>query len=78
MKKKISVNLSSDLLAKVNELAGSKQRRSLFIEGVLQIYFRERDRRKLHARNLKRINRAAARLNAEADEVLSYRAYRHS
>ena len=74
MKKKISITLSSDLLSKVDELAGSKQRRSFFIEGVLRIYFRERDRKEMHARDLKRINRAASRLNAEVDEVLSYQA----
>jgi metal-responsive CopG/Arc/MetJ family transcriptional regulator len=78
MKRKISITPSSDLLAKVDKLADSKQRRSLFIERVLRNYFRERDRREMHARDLKRINRAAARLNTEVDEVLSYQASRHS
>ena len=72
MKEKTSVTLSSDILARVDHLAGSKLSRSAFIERVLRIYFRERTRRKTHARDLERIHAAADRLNAEADEVLAY------
>jgi metal-responsive CopG/Arc/MetJ family transcriptional regulator len=72
MKEKTSITLSSDVLAKVDRLAGSKLSRSAFIERVLRIYFRERTRRKMHARDLERINAAADRLNAEADDVLAY------
>ncbi len=68
MKEKTSITLSSDILAKVDHLAGSKLSRSAFIELVL------RARRKLHARDLERINAAADRLNAEAAEVLDYQA----
>jgi metal-responsive CopG/Arc/MetJ family transcriptional regulator len=74
MKEKTSITLSSDLLAKVDHVAGSKLSRSAFIERVLRIYFRDRTRRQTHARDLDRINAAADRLNAEADEVLSYQA----
>jgi metal-responsive CopG/Arc/MetJ family transcriptional regulator len=74
MKEKTSITLSSDILAKVDHLAGSKLSRSAFIELVLRNYFRERARRKLHARDLERINAAADRLNAEAAEVLDYQA----
>jgi len=42
------------------------------IERVLRNYFRERSRRKVHARDLERINAAAERLNSEAAEVLQY------
>jgi metal-responsive CopG/Arc/MetJ family transcriptional regulator len=72
MKEKTSITLSSDILAKVDGLAGSKFSRSAFIERVLRTYFRERSRRKVHARDLERINAAAERLNSEAAEVLQY------
>jgi metal-responsive CopG/Arc/MetJ family transcriptional regulator len=72
MKEKTSITLSSDLLAKVDHLAGAKVSRSAFIERVLRNYFRERARRKANARDLERINAAADRLNSEAAEVLEY------
>lgn len=74
MKEKTSITLSSDILAKVDHLAGSKLSRSAFIERVLRSYFRERSRRKVQARDLERINAAADRLNSEAAEVLEYQA----
>ena len=72
MKEKTSITLSSDLLAKIDHLAGSKLSRSAFIERVLRNYLRERARRKAHARDVERINASAERLNAEAEDVLSY------
>ena len=74
MKEKTSITLSSDLLAKIDHLAGSKLSRSAFIERVLRNYLRERARRNAHARDLERINAAADRLNAEAEDVLSFQA----
>ncbi|MBZ5660132.1 MAG: ribbon-helix-helix protein, CopG family [Acidobacteriia bacterium] len=68
----MSITLSSDLLAQVDRLAGSKVSRSAFIERVLRIYLRERTRKRIHARDLERINAAADRLNAEAEDVLGY------
>ena len=72
MKEKTSITLSPDILAKVDDLAGSKLSRSALIEQVLRNYFRERARRKMQARDLERINAAADRLNSEAAEVLEY------
>jgi len=60
MKGKASITLSSDILAKVDRAAGSKQSRSAVIEQAL--------------RDLERINAAADRLNSEATEILDYRA----
>jgi metal-responsive CopG/Arc/MetJ family transcriptional regulator len=74
MKRKTSVTLSSDLLAKVDDLAGSKISRSSLIEDILRGYFRERSRRRTCARDLERINAAADRLNAEAVDVMEYQA----
>jgi len=72
MKEKIRIALSSDLLAKIDQLAGPKLSRSAFIERVLQTYLSGQKRRTIHARDMDRINAAADRLNAEADEVLAY------
>jgi metal-responsive CopG/Arc/MetJ family transcriptional regulator len=72
MKSKTSVTLESDLLRKIDRLAGSKLSRSAFIERVLRTYLRERTRQEQQARDLDRINAAADRLNPEAAEVLIY------
>jgi metal-responsive CopG/Arc/MetJ family transcriptional regulator len=74
MKERTTITLSSDVLAKVDRLAGTKHARSAVIEHILRLHFRERSRRKIHARDLGRINAAAARLNAEAQDVLTYQA----
>jgi metal-responsive CopG/Arc/MetJ family transcriptional regulator len=74
-KKRILITLSPDVLAKVDNLAGSKLSRSAVIEHVLRNYFRERARRKTHARDLELINAAADRLNSEAADVLEYEAF---
>jgi metal-responsive CopG/Arc/MetJ family transcriptional regulator len=49
MKEKTSITLSSDVLVKVNQLAGSKLSRSAFIEQVLRQYFRKLARFRSHA-----------------------------
>jgi metal-responsive CopG/Arc/MetJ family transcriptional regulator len=74
MKEKTSITLSSDILAKVDHLAGPKISRSAVIEGVLRRFFRERSRRRVNARDLERLNAAADRLNLEAEDVLKYQA----
>jgi metal-responsive CopG/Arc/MetJ family transcriptional regulator len=72
MKEKTSITLSSDVLTKVDRLAGAKLSRSAFIERVLRSYFRGRTRKETQSRDLKRINAAADQLNREAAEVLEY------
>ena len=74
MKEKTSITLSKDVLADVDRLAGSRQSRSAFIERVLRGYLRQREKAALQALDLERINRAAERLNSEAEDVLSYQA----
>jgi metal-responsive CopG/Arc/MetJ family transcriptional regulator len=74
MKEKTSITLSKDVLENVDRLAGSKHSRSAFIERVLRSYLRERTKAAVQARDLKRINNAADRLNVEAAEVLDYQA----
>jgi metal-responsive CopG/Arc/MetJ family transcriptional regulator len=72
VKEKTSITLSPDILAKVDDLAGSKLSRSALIEQVLRKYFRDRARKEVQARDLERINAAADRLNSEAADVLEY------
>ena len=74
MKEKTSITLSRDLLAGIDRLTGPQGSRSAFIERVLRRYLREQVRAQAHARDLERINRAADRLNSEADDVLDYQA----
>jgi metal-responsive CopG/Arc/MetJ family transcriptional regulator len=74
MKRKTSITLSSDVLAKVDGLAGSKHSRSAVIERILRLHFRQRSRGKIHARDLERINAAADRLNSEGEDALTYQA----
>ena len=75
MKEKTSITLSKDVLTGIDRLAGSRQSRSAFIERVLRGYLRHRKKAAFHAQDLERINRAADRLNAEAEDVLGYQAF---
>jgi metal-responsive CopG/Arc/MetJ family transcriptional regulator len=72
MKEKTSITLSTDVLAGIDQLAGSKHSRSSFIERVLRSYLRQRTREQVQARDLARLNQAAPRLNAEALDVIEY------
>ena len=74
MKVKTSITLSPEVLAEMDQQAGTKLSRSAFIERVLRMYLRARARREVHARDVARINAAAARLNSEAEDVLSFQA----
>jgi metal-responsive CopG/Arc/MetJ family transcriptional regulator len=74
MKEKTSVTLSKDVLKQIDRLAGPKGSRSSFIERVLRRYMREQKVKSIHARDLRLINAAAARLNQEAEDVLEYQA----
>jgi len=72
MKEKTSITLSTDVLAGIDQLAGSKHSRSSFIERVLRNYLRQRAREQAQARDLELLNRGADRLNDEAADVIEY------
>jgi len=74
MKEKISVTLSSDVLAAIDRVAGSKRSRSAVIESVLRHHLKHREGARIRARDLEILNRAADHLNAEAEETLEYQA----
>lgn len=72
MKEKTSITLSQEVLREIDLLAGSKYSRSALIERVLRGFLRDRTRAEIEARDVERINAAADRLNAEAEDVLDY------
>jgi len=72
MKKKTSITSSSDVLAKVDHVAGFNHSRSAVIEHILRLHFRRRSRREWYTHVLEQIDAAAIRLNSEADDVLTY------
>ena len=74
MKEKTSITLSKEVLAGIDRIAGSRQSRSAFIEGVLRRYLLEQARAARDAREIELINRHADELNAEAEDVLRYQA----
>lgn len=74
MKAKTSITLSSEVLERIDHVIGAGHSRSAFIEKVLLDYFREDARRRMHRRDLERINAAADSLNREALDTLDYQA----
>ncbi|HEV8382748.1 MAG TPA: hypothetical protein VGQ29_14260 [Gemmatimonadales bacterium] len=74
MKEKTSITLSREVLQELTRHAGSGQSRSAYIERVLRRHFRRKARAAAQARDIERINAAAGRLNAEAEDVLEYQA----
>ncbi|HWC19476.1 MAG TPA: ribbon-helix-helix protein, CopG family [Terriglobales bacterium] len=72
MKEKTSITLSSEVLKRIDRLAGSSRSRSAFIEKVLRWYFMQRDRAAVQARDLERINHAAELLNSEAADAIEF------
>ena len=72
MKTKTSLTLSEDLLEVLDRLAGAKTSRSAFIEQILREFVERRAQQRREAREVAAINRHAAKLNAEMDDVLSF------
>ena len=74
MKQKTSITLSEEVLRELDRWTGSGESRSAYIERVLRRHFRRRAWAAEQRRDLERINAAADRLNAEAEDVLEYQA----
>jgi metal-responsive CopG/Arc/MetJ family transcriptional regulator len=75
-KKRISITLSSHVLARIDELAGSKRLRSALIERAIRNELRRQSRSVDEAADLELINAAADQLNAEAADVLEFQVRR--
>ncbi len=73
MKVKTSITLSADLVRAVDRLAGQRSR-SAFIENALRAYLDQQSRSSRDVRELRLLNEAADRLNAEAADVLGFQA----
>ena len=74
MKVKTSVTLSDTLLTAIDRHAGKGANRSQFIETAVRAYIAALVRKQQNLRDLAVINRRAARLNREANDVLDYQA----
>jgi len=72
MKKKVSITLSSSVLARLDRLAGSKRSRSVVIERAIRNELQKQSGSVDEVADLERINNDADRLNTEAADVLEY------
>ncbi len=74
MKIKISITLDSKLMKNINEDFGGKMYTSQFIEKAVREYIERRVHRKRDLADLEILNKKSAKLNKEAEDVLSYQA----
>jgi len=74
MKTKTSITLPSELLKRIDRLAGARRSRSAYIERVLRGHLAQRAQAARGARDVELINKFADELNAEAEDVLRYQA----
>jgi metal-responsive CopG/Arc/MetJ family transcriptional regulator len=72
MRQKTSVTLSEDLLAALARATRKGESRSQAVERLLRQTLASETRRARDVRDFDLINRHADRLNAEAEDVLSY------
>ncbi len=72
MKVKTSITLSEDVVEAIDGLAGESGNRSELIETVLRGYLAQVKRDEQNRRDLGIINRRAAQLNREAEDVLAF------
>ncbi|HJT71454.1 MAG TPA: ribbon-helix-helix protein, CopG family [Terriglobales bacterium] len=72
MKQKTSITLSREVLVGIDRVAGAKHSRSAIIEVALREYLKRRKRAQIYEHDLKILNEAADRLNAEMEDVLRY------
>jgi metal-responsive CopG/Arc/MetJ family transcriptional regulator len=72
MKSKISITLSSELLADIDRLAGRRYSRSEVIDRLLQHSLLKRKRERIDAEEVEKINRNAEYWKREMRDVLKY------
>jgi metal-responsive CopG/Arc/MetJ family transcriptional regulator len=76
MKLKTSVTLSEDVVKRLDRATKKGESRSQAIERLLRESLYAEARRAADLRDLTLINKHAAQLNAEADDVLAYQTQR--
>ena len=67
---KTSITLSREALAAIDKLAGRKYSRSAIIERAVRRYLEEQKHAQIYEHDLRILNQAADRLNAEMEDVL--------
>ena len=72
MKIKTSITISEDLLKAIDQQSKKFKNRSEFIETVLRTFITQMFRSEQNSKDLEIINRRAAELNQEAEDVLTY------
>jgi metal-responsive CopG/Arc/MetJ family transcriptional regulator len=72
MKIKTSVTLSEELVQSIDDLFGGRMNRSKFIEKAVRDYVERQTQRKRDLQDRDILNKKAAKLNKEAEDVLSY------
>ncbi|MBP7962714.1 MAG: hypothetical protein KBG20_03085 [Caldilineaceae bacterium] len=72
MKIKTSITISRELSTVLDEVIGSDESRSLFLEKAAWAYVAKLRRAQRNARDLEILNRRADFLNQEAQDALSY------
>ena len=72
MKTKTSVTLDGGVLQGIDEHASEYRSRSEFIEAAVEHFIRHMDQQEADRRDLDILNRRAAALNEEAEDVLAY------
>jgi Arc/MetJ-type ribon-helix-helix transcriptional regulator len=72
MKVKTSITLSNEVLAAIDRHSGEFRSRSEFLEASAREFLTHLARAATERQDLEIINRRAAMLNAEAEDVLSY------
>jgi metal-responsive CopG/Arc/MetJ family transcriptional regulator len=72
MKGKTSITLADSILEEIDNIISLKGNRSLFIEKAIIYYLEKRKKDERNKKDLEIINKTAAKLNKEAEDVLSY------
>jgi Arc/MetJ-type ribon-helix-helix transcriptional regulator len=72
MKVKTSITLSNEVLAAIDRHSGEFRSRSEFLEASAREFLTRLARAATERQDIEIINRRAAALNAEAEDVLSY------
>jgi metal-responsive CopG/Arc/MetJ family transcriptional regulator len=72
MKVKTSITLSDSILEEIDNIISLNGNRSLFIEKAIIYYLEKRKKDERNKKDLEIINKTAAKLNKEAEDVLSY------
>jgi metal-responsive CopG/Arc/MetJ family transcriptional regulator len=75
MKLKTSITLSDELVYSIDKYGKNYKNRSDFIEAAVSAFIKQIVRKQQDIHDIAIINRNAARINEEAEDVLEYQAH---